>query len=151
MGFSYNYGSNPTIDYPRLLIADTVEFAPNGTTPVYIFDDREILAMYNIGAVSVIGPSGGGQVNVVSNPSPRYVAANLLLSLAGNKARLANALKVLDIQVNTQGAAQELRAIAETWLEMEWNSGDVAIVEQVVDQFSARERLWKQMVRLSVG
>ena len=45
--FSYGPSSspptiNPPIDYIRGLVSDTVEFAPDGVTPVYIFSDQEI-------------------------------------------------------------------------------------------------------------
>lgn len=149
MGFSYNYGANPDIDIPRLLIADTVEFGPDGTTPVYIFDDREITAMatYVSPAIAIM-PSGAGQLTTVGTPTYRYTAAALLDSLAANKARLANALKVLDITVNTADAARELRDTAQSLRDTEDSQGNFGVAEWTVDQFASRERLWKQMVRL---
>lgn len=141
MSFSYQYGANPPIDYPRLIIADTVDEG-------HVFEDSEIMAAYNIDAVAFIAPSGGGQYLQLGTPSYRRAAAMLLDSLAANKARLANALKVLDIQVNTQSAAQELRAQAQALRDVEDNSGGFAIVEQADNNFSQRERTWKQFIRL---
>jgi hypothetical protein len=141
MSFSYQFGANPQIDYPRLLVADTVDTG-------HIWEDSEILAAANICSALYITATGAGQTLVTGQASYRYTAATLLDSLAANKARLANALKVLDIQVDTRGAAQELRAQAQALRDQEMNDGSFAIIEQTFDQFAARERLWKQMVRL---
>lgn len=142
MSFSYQLGANPTIDVPRLLVADTVSDG-------HIFEDEEILMMTNFvcPAASIV-PAGGGQATINGTPSYRYIAAALLEALAANKAKLANALKVLDIQVNTQSASQELKDLADRYRQAEQENGGFAIVEQTVDQFAARERLWKQMLRL---
>lgn len=147
--FSYNYGANPSIDVVRLLIADTVQYGADGVTPVWIFADQEIqmAATYVCPAFAIV-PSGGGQATTFGQSSYRFTAAALLESLAANKARLANALKVLDIQMNVQAASKELKDLANQLREAEQNDGSFAIVEQCVDAFSQRERLWKQMLRL---
>jgi hypothetical protein len=142
MSFSYNLGAVPNIDVPRLLIADTVDQG-------HIFEDQEILMMANLVCpAAAIVPSGAGQASINGTPSYRYIAAALLESLAANKARLANALSVLDVKVNTQAAAQELRETAKSLRQAEQENGSFAIVEQCVDQFASRERLWKTMLRL---
>lgn len=144
MSFTYQLGNNPQIDYPRLLIADT-----DSTHPV--FQDEEILAMYNIAQPFVfISPAA-----TVSTPqataTPRFVAAGLLECLASNKARLAAALEVLDIRLDPSKAAQELRKTAEALRDAERNDGTFAIIETVQDAFSWRQRVWKQWLRLWGG
>lgn len=149
MSFSYGAGSNPPIDAPRMLIADTVQFLPDGVTRAYIFEDSEIeMAANAICPAVFIVPTGGGQTQFTGQASYRFVAACLLESLASNKARLAGALKVLDIEMDTTKAAKALLDQAKAMRDAENTNGSFAIVEQVTDQFSARERLWKQLVRL---
>lgn len=143
MSWSYQYGANPQIDYIRLLIADT---DPNNQ----VFQDQEILMGYNIIPIFAIVPGGGGQATINSAYTPSYyrVAAILLDALASDKARLAAQLKVLDIEMNLQVAAQELRATAKEFRDVEDNSGAFAIVEMVPNNFAAYERVWKQLLRL---
>jgi hypothetical protein len=138
MASTYSYGDNPSVDYVRLLVADTV--AP------FIFDDREIMAGYQIDTFA-FWPPVGFQVTS-GTPSYRRCAATLLDSLASNAARLASALKVLDIAVDTKTAATDLRAAAQSLRDTEANSGAFAMSEMVNDQFSARERTFKQLLRL---
>jgi hypothetical protein len=148
VSFSYQFGANPPIDYPRFLVADTVEFGPDGITPVYIFQDSEIEMAAQIEQIMVIAPGGGGQQTYTGTASYRFQAATLLETIASNKARLASAMKVLDISIDTTKAAAALCEQAKALRAAEQNSGAFAFVEWVPDQFSARERLWKQMVRL---
>jgi len=141
MSFSYSLGSNPVIDYPRMLVGDTVSTG-------HVFEDEEIMMATNIDQFgSWAGGSGGISINY-STPTPRFVAATLLEALASNRARLVAALEVLDIRIDPSKAASELRAVAEAHRNAERNSGAFAIVEMVEDSFSARERVWKQLLRL---
>lgn len=148
MSFSYGMGSNLPIDGPRFLVADTVQFKPDNVTRAYIFEDEEITMVAGMNAFAVISPSGGGQSTTTSPSSPFYVAATLLESLASNKARLASIQELLDVKLSPEKAAQELRAQAEALRNSERNSGAFAIIEQCNDQFAARERLWKSLLRL---
>lgn len=144
MSWSYNFGSNPSIDYPRLLIADT-----DSTHPV--FQDEEITAAGTIDNVYFFASSNSsaGQVrSSVGTPSPRRVAATLLDCLAANKARLAAALEVLDIKIDAGKAATALQKQAEYLRTVEAESGVFAVAEQVFNQFGWRERVWKQWLRL---
>lgn len=162
--FSYgiNTGTpNPPVDYPRLLISDTVEFAADGITPVYVFSDQEILAMEQIVTdqfqsgmfFSTPGgvPNGGVQGTYLPQiPIPYYRVAGMLLnSLASNRARLAGVLKLLDVQLDLAKAATTLMQQAKEYFEQDDNSGAFMIVEQVNDQFSFRDRYWKQWQRSS--
>lgn len=142
MAFTYQFGANPSIDVVRFLVADTVDAG-------HVFEDSEIEMVANLVCPTfAIVPTGGGQTMRTANASYRFVAAALLESLASNQARLATALKVLDITVDAGKAAQELRKQAEAMRNAERMDGSFALVEQVPDQFAARERLWKQWVRL---
>lgn len=145
MSFSYQLGANPTIDAPRMLIADT-------DATHAIFQDEEILMASNVDQIQAYIPNGQGALAVVSSqPSARRVAAVLLDALAANKARLSAALKVLDINVDSTKAAVELRATAQQLRDTEMNSGNFAITEMVQDQWGARERVWKQLLRIFGG
>lgn len=145
-GFSYNYGSNPLIDYPRLLCSDT--------QPVnFIFDDNEILAMYqivNANFQSAQFYSGAGGTIPPSTPvSYLRVAAYLLMAVAANKSRLASIKQLLDIKLDSSDAAIQMRDTAEKYLEMDDNAGAFMIIEQCNDNFSFRDRFWATVQRSS--
>jgi hypothetical protein len=145
MAFTYQFGANPQIDYPRLLIGDT-----DSTNQV--FQDSEILAAYNIIPTFFITPNAGnGQAAGGNFTAVSYyrVAAILLDALAGMKSRLAAQLKVLDIELNVTDAARELRATAKEYRDIEDHSGAFAIVEMVPNNYAAYERVWKQLLRLN--
>ena len=139
--FTYDFGINRQISVVRMLVGDTDPAHP-------IFGDDEVLAGYSLNAFAVITPSGGGQYSSSAPASPFFVAATLLESLASNKARLASVGQLLDVHLDAAKASQELRATAKALRDSERNSGAFAIAEQVPTQFAARERLWKQMLRL---
>src|SRR6266849_2412662 len=128
MGFSYGNGTNPHIDQPRFMIADT-------DSTHAIFSDEEVQMAYDVDVVQAYIPNNqGALLPIKGSVSSRRAAANLLLALAGNKARLSAALKVLDINVDSTKAAVELRATAKEWRDVEANSGNFAITEMVQDQ-----------------
>jgi hypothetical protein len=143
VAFTYQFGANPTIDAPRLLIADT-----DATHP--IFDDREIQLMYTIDppVVFTAGQSQDGTIPLTyGTASYRRVAAGLLDALASNKARLSAALEVLDIKLDPSKAAKALMDQANNLRTIDDNSATFALVELVHDQFTWRERVWKQWLR----
>lgn len=152
MGFSYAFGANPAIDYPRLLVADTAEFASDGVTAAYIFDDREILAATQI-ETSVFQSaqfySGTqGRSALPTGPVPyRRIAATLLDALAADKARLASIKQVLDVKLDASDAAIQLRAGAQALRDADDNSGAFFIAEQVNGTFSFIDRWWKEVQR----
>jgi hypothetical protein len=157
MSFSYGPNSspptlNPAIDYPRLLISDTQQFDPKGNQ-IYIFQDQEILAMYNIVQANFqssmfYSPPAGR--NLPASPvSYLRVAAYLLNAVAANKARLASIKKLLDVQLDSSDAAIQLRETAQQYLDMDDNAGAFAIIEMCNDYFSFRDRFWKQVQRQS--
>ncbi len=153
--FTYNYGANPAIDYPRLMASDTQQFAADGTTPVFAFYDEEIRAFTII--ESSVWQSGmyfsgaAGTATLPSNPVPwNRIAARLLDSLAANTARLAQISQILDVKLNYQ-AAQEMRAQAQALRDLDDNSGAFILVEQVNNNFSFFQRYWKTVQRQSGG
>ncbi len=110
MSFSYADGLNPPIDYPRLLISDTQEFQPDGTTRAYIFSDQEIISMTRIvGNVYQSTMQYDPPITVQVPPYPvSYVriAAYLLNSLAANTARLTGILQILDVKLDMKSATK---------------------------------------------
>ena len=153
MAFSYQYGANPAVDYPRFLISDTVETDASGNR-VYAFEDEEIAAATLIeqsvwqSAMRYSPPAG---VSVGTSPvSWRRVAATLLDALSANHARLTIISKLLDVTMNPN-AAKEMRAQAASLREIDDNSGSFMIIEQVTDAFSFRDRFWKQVQRQTAG
>ncbi len=155
MSFSYHDcdGTQDQIDFPRLLVMDTQQFAPDGVTRAYIFEDTEITGVTRLQSLqfqSGMFYSAPLGANLPTSPvSYLRVAAVLLDAIAANKARLANALMVLDIKVNTQAAAQELRALADSYREVDDDAGAFVIIEQCNDVFSFRDRFWKTVQRAS--
>jgi hypothetical protein len=150
---SFTYGplssppfSNPPIDLPRLLVADT-----NAAKP--IFQDEEInlaTLAQQLQFQSSMFYSGAAGRNLPSSPvSYLRVAALLLDSLAANKGRLAGIQQMLDIKIDASKAAVALQAQAKVLRETDDNSGAFMIIEQCNDYFSFSDRFWKQVQRQS--
>lgn len=145
MSYSYNFGANPQIDAPRMLIADT-----DATKP--IFQDEEVLLAYQIDNVVFFPAVQQGIAGLtVGSPSSRRAAATLLDALAANKARLAGTLKVLDIQIGLDTAAKALQDQAKALRQVEMDSGAFGIAEMYLDQFTGRQRIWKQLLRIDAA
>jgi hypothetical protein len=148
MAFSYQAGANPTIDYPRLLISDTVELN-------HIFEDTEILAAYQINASQFqssmfFSPPAGR--NLPSQPLSYLRCAALLLdALAANKSRLASIIQLLDVKLNPNLAAKSLRDQAQSYRDTDDNSGAFFIIEQCPTVWAFQDRFWNQIQRQSGG
>lgn len=146
---------NPPIDYIRGLISDTQEFALDGVTPIYIFSDQEIQMFTQMQSAAF----GWQSAQRYSPPAGMFmpsapvnylrIAATMLTAVAANKSRLASIQQLLDVKMNSALAAQEMRATAQSYLDMDDNSGAVAIIESCNDYFSFRDRFWKQVQRQS--
>lgn len=158
--FSYGLGTNPVIDYPRLLISDTQQFGADGITPVYVFADSEIMAAYQIQALTFqssqfYSPGTNGTVPDQSLPgspvSYLRVAALLLDALASNKARLASIKQLLDVKLDSSDAAIQLRTQANQYRDVDDNAGAFFIIEQCVNDWATRDRFWKQVQRQQAG
>ena len=153
MGFTYQYGDNPAIDYPRLMVGDTVQFQADGVTRAYIFDDREIIMATNIetGAwqSSQFYTANGGAPSLLGgNATPyRRIAATLLDSICASQSRLAGVIQLQDVKLSVDKAAAALREAAAQLRDTDDNSGAFAIIEQVNNQFAFRDRFWKSIQR----
>ena len=149
-GFTYDFATNPQISSVRLLIADTDLNNP-------LFNDQEVLQALQLESSQSIYVSGMATQGGAAAPAPvqmysYYRSAALLLdSLAANKSLLASINKLLDVEVSADKAATQLRATASEYRKTEANAGHFAIAEMVYNQFSARERIWKQLLRLYGG
>ena len=150
MSFSYGAGSNPAIDYPRMLCADTTQFDANGNR-VYAFEDSEILAATAIEQnVWQSGMFYSGTLGVGSEPAPpvsyRRIAATLLDALASNQARLSIISSILDVKLNA-GASKAMQEQAAALRAVDDDSGAFVLIEQVNDEWSFRDRYWKSIQR----
>ena len=94
-------------------------------------------------------PTAAGGITTPQVYSVYRAAALLLDALAANKSRLASVNKLLDVELSAGEAAKELRATAKEYREVEQNGGAFAISEWVGDSFSARERIWHQLLRIN--
>ena len=147
MAFSYDFVTYPELSRVRLLIADT-----DATKP--IFNDDEInqfiymTSSQAIYASSMAAPTGNVGPVPVQVYSFYRAAAAALDSIAGSRARLASVTQLLDVKLDPSKAAKALHDQAQAWRDLEDNMGHFAIAEQVNDQFGARERVWKQFLRL---
>jgi hypothetical protein len=155
MSFSYQYGANPPIDYPRFLCSDTVQNDPATGQRVYAFEDSEITMAARIEMAVWMSPQfftpPAGNAVINNPPYPwRRIAANLLDALAANSARLQIIAKLLDVTINPK-ASDALRAQAQALRTADDNSGAFVIIEQVNDVFSFRDRFWKQVQREQGG
>lgn len=154
--FTYQGGDNPPIDYPRLLVADTIQFAEDGTTPIFAFWDQEIQAATRIEmAVWQSGQywSAGQGVTPLQNSSVipwRRIAATLIDALAANQSRLNAISQMLDVKLNP-GAVKDMQAQAQALRDADDNSGAFVIIEQVNDGWSFIDRYWKTIQRQSAG
>ncbi len=146
---AFTYDPTTPAGQVRLLIPDT-------DSSNFIFADDEINAFLFIESsqnlyVSPQSAPTALPLNSVYVPqiySPLLAAALALDSLAGNSARLAGVLQILDVKLDLSKAAAALHAQAESYRQREENQGHFAIAEQVSTQFQARERVWAQWLRL---
>ncbi len=152
MSFTYDFSAAPTLSRVRLLVADT-----DAANPVFSDDEvNNALFLESSQGLFVSGQAASMGNGVANPPIPQvysvYRAAALLLdAIAANKSRLAAISQILDVKLGHDAAAQALRDTAKQYRETEANAGHFAIAEMVVDQFSTRERVWKQLLRLFQG
>lgn len=150
MSFTYNFTTAPLLSQVRMLVPDT------DSTHV-IFQDEEVNQAIFIESSQGLYASGmaDNTGNSVQPPiqvySIRRAAALLVDILAGSSARLAIIEQILDVKLNAAKAADALRAYAKSLRDTEMNSGAFAIAEMTLDPFSARERVYKQILRLYPG
>ena len=150
MSFSYAMGANAT-DIIRLLISDTNQYAPDGVTRAYIFEDEEIATFIRIQAMTFqsaqfyYAPSGS---NLPASPvSYLRVAALALDALANNKARLSSIQELLDVKMDASKAAKALHDQAAAFRQVDDESGAFVVIEMVNTSWSFKDRYWAQTQR----
>lgn len=146
--FTYDFATQPTLSAVRMMAADTA--LPG------IFTDDEVNAAIYLESSQALYVSGQAQpiANSVQNPAipqvycVRRSAALLLDSIAAQLSQQAAVESILDVKLECQQAAAQARASAKALRDTEANSGNFAIAEMVPNQFAARERVYKQLLRL---
>jgi hypothetical protein len=132
----------------RLLVSDTQALN-------HVFEDSELLAFQTV--VALPFQSGQrydypfGNTLPVSPVTYLRAAALALKSLAANKSRLASIKQLLDVKLDSSDAAIQLRATADSYLQMDEDNGAFCIIEQVSNSFSFSERFWNTVQRQQVG
>lgn len=150
MSFTYDFTTQPLLSTVRLLIFDT-----NAAQP--IFQDDEISQFLYLKSSQAIYQSGQGNPtgNSISSPVIVYsvysAAALALLSMAANKSYLSSISRILDVELDPSRAGKALKAMADSYLELENNSGAFAIAETQNNTWDAEERVTKQFLRLYSG
>lgn len=151
MSWTYDLlNGDPNQNAVRLLCMDT-----NQDTP--IFQDEEIQIFLQLKSSQGIYQSG--QANPTGRPIPAPVqvysiysaAALALYSMAANKAYLSSISRILDVELDPSRAQKALKALADSYMELEDNAGHFAIAEMVNNNWDAKERVWNQFRRLYGG
>jgi hypothetical protein len=144
MSFTYSFSTAPDISNVRLLVGDTDAANP-------VFQDDEVMAALQAESAQnmIIGLSGfSPNPGVQQRYSYRRSAAWLLNALAANFSRLGSVIsQLLDVHLQPGVASKELRAQAQALIDQEAMSGQFAVSEMVVNQFSMRERLNAMLLR----
>jgi len=143
MSFTYTLPSD--IGYVRLLVADTDSANP-------IFSDEEITAFIALSKMawqsSMFYSAAGGQAVLPSPPVSYLRAAALALdALASSSARLAGVTELLDVKLSVKEAAMQLQKQAQSYRDVDDNSGAFAIIEQISTDWSFQSRFFRQAQR----
>jgi hypothetical protein len=150
MSFTYDFTTQPLLSRVRMLIPDTVDVG-------HVFEDEEVneaifmessQGLYSSGMADTTGLSVQPPIQVYSI---RRAAAVLVDIMAGRAGAQAIVEQILDVKLSAKAVSDALHAYATCLRETEANSGAFAIAEWVVDPFSARERVYKQILRLYPG
>jgi hypothetical protein len=147
--FTYDFQSAPLLSTVRMMVPDTV--APG------IFSDDEVNQAIYIESAQGLYTSSQFVSGAISPVAPQQVysvrrAAALLVDImANNWGKLAIIEQLLDIKISGPQAAAALGTRAQSLRDTEANSGSFAIAEWVVNNFTAQERVYKQMLRLYPG
>lgn len=122
----FTYDPSTSAGRVRLLATDT-------DSDNAIFSDDEIAAFL-----------------ALEDDSVKRAAATALDQIASSEALIQKRIKLLDLQTDGPAVATALRAHAKVLREQaddEETTGAFDYAEVVVNQFSARERLWNQVLR----
>lgn len=147
--FTYDFATNLLVSQVRSLIPDT-------TLPS-IFSDDEInnfLTLESSQGLFASGQSVPIAISLAYVPqvySVRRSAAMALDVIASRLSRQAAIESLLDVKQGCKDAASEAAKRADSLRQQEAEMGNFAIAETVVDAFSARERVWNQLLRIEGG
>ncbi len=134
----------------RLLVMDTQVSTP-------IFQDEEIQIFLQLKSSQGIYQSGQANPTSRNIPAPVQVysiysaAALALYAMAANKAYLSSISRILDVELDPSRAQKALKALADSYMELEDNAGHFAISESVNNAWDAKERVVKTFARLYGG
>lgn len=151
MSWTYDLINGDTnLNAVRLLVMDTQSATP-------IFQDEELRIFLQLKSSQGIYQSG--QANPTGRPIPAPVqvysiysaAALALYSMAANKAYLSSVSRILDVELDPSRAQKALKAMADSYMELEDNSGAFAIAATVNTAWDAKERVAKMFLRLYGG
>jgi hypothetical protein len=147
--FTFDFNTEPLLSQVRALIPDT--------DPPGIFSDDEINMFINLESSQGLYVSGQAAPTASSRTvlpiiySVRRSAAMGLDIIANKLTRLAGVVQILDVKLQLNVAAAQAKADAKDLRDQEARMGHFAIAEMVNDQFSARERVYNQMLRIEAG
>jgi hypothetical protein len=121
---------------PSTLIGTTRLLSQDTNVPDAIFEDEEYLALLNL-----------------SGSNALLAAASALDIIAANEIYVQKRIKLLDLATDGVQEGQQLHALAESYRDrvasgIDSPDGMFDWAEQVVDEFTERERLMKQLLRL---
>ncbi len=147
MSFSFDFSTNLIVAQVRMLIPDT--------EPPGIFSDEEVNQFIYLESSQGLYVSGQAAPTAASQTvlpiiySVRRSAAMALDVIANKLTRLAGVVQILDVKLQLNVAAAQAKADAKDLRDQEARLGSFAIAELVYDQFSARERVWAQNLRIN--
>ncbi len=120
----FTYDVATSVGQVRLLCSDTDAANP-------IFQDEELNALLTLEQGLV-----------------RYAAAQALELIASNEVQIQKKIKLMALETDGPTVSAELRKLAARLREAEESMAQFDIAEMVQDPFSARERIYKQFLRL---
>ena len=119
----------------------------------HIFEDSEIVMATAIATnvwQSGMFYSGSSGAYVPAVPVSYFrIAAILLDAIASNKSRLSSITQLLDVKLSPEIASKALREQSDRYRLIDDESGAFAIAEQVTNNWTFKERFWKQAQRLT--
>lgn len=119
---SFTYDPTTDIGKVRLFCSDT-------ESDKYVFEDEEITAMLSV------------------NSDVRLASAAFIDIIASSEARIQKKFSVLNFSIDGPAVANALRAHAKSLREVVDNEGGFDFAEQCVNDFSVRDRIYKQFLR----
>jgi len=149
MSYTYDFTSQPLLSQVRMLVPDT-------GSP-WIFTDDEVnqaIFLESSQGLYLSGQANPTAMSINTVPlvySVRRSAAMLLDVIASKLSRQAAVESLLDVKLACDKAAAAAAARADSLRKQEADLGQFAIAEMVSDAFSARERVWNQLLRIEAN